>query len=139
MSASQMRRFMEAAKFDRGQYSPPIKPPHHIIRRYLGGGCHTLSLALHTATKLPLWGMFEAGTDILHHTFVLNPATNEALDIRGWMPLENVAEGSEIEGKAEFRPVSKDDITSVVGHITRGEMREASQIARQYLLQKAER
>lgn len=109
----------------------PILAPAHIRTRYLRGGCYALALALHKATKLPLCGLYEAGTDDLHHAFVRDPATGMALDIRGLLPLDQEAEGSAVE-VPDYRPIRRADIIGVVGSIAAADMKQANEVVRTY-------
>ena len=79
---------------------------------FLRGGCFEFAKVLAQKTRLPIWGAFDDRGD-LHHAFVFDQANGMAYDIRGEMPLHDVAVGSQAEG-GTTREISEDFI---LGHI----------------------
>lgn len=106
--------------------------PHHIVRRYLSGGCWTLAPLLAKMLKLPMFGLQDERGDI-HHVFVVDKATATAFDIRGSMPLSEIGRGS-VAPDGIIVPVTQDDILKVIGSFDPGEVREAKKVIRDFLV-----
>ena len=103
--------------------------PNHLQRRYLRGLCGALAVALQRQTGFPLWGMFEGEDGPLHHAFVRDPASGLALDVRGSMEIERVAEGAAVTDPV-FRPIVRTDINEAFGPSRPQDIRDAGYVAR---------
>ena len=100
--------------------------PRHVVTRYLRGGCWILAIELSKKTKLPLWGIRDERGD-LHHAFVADEENQTAIDIRGSMPLHNVALGCGAQNP-RIEPIHKEEILALCGHFSRGEIQEAKRV-----------
>jgi len=107
--------------------------PRHVMRRYLGGRCDVLATALAKSTGHPLWGMKNDAGQI-EHVFVRDANSGLAIDIRGAMPLEEVARGSALEHRShEFVETDLDEVTTTYGIAGPSELREAREVVKDHL------
>jgi len=67
--------------------------PEHVLRRYLRGGCHDLAREMHRMSGWPLHALRDA-VGAIHHSFIADPVTGIAWDIRGARPIDAIPDGS---------------------------------------------
>jgi excisionase family DNA binding protein len=76
-----------------------------------GQDCWIFARALHEVTGLPIYGTTDRA-GVVHHAFVLNEQTGEAVDARGFKPLALMQAQARGDGA---RPLTPDDLAAQVG------------------------
>ncbi|MEP3669940.1 MAG: hypothetical protein ABJN42_24785 [Roseibium sp.] len=103
--------------------------PRHIRTRYMRGGCWAMAHELSKKTGMDLWGLRDDRGD-LHHVYVADPERGIAIDIRGGMPMEKIAEGCQAQIAG---PASLDEILRHIGSFEPAELREARKVIQAHL------
>lgn len=103
--------------------------PPHIVTRYLRGECWAMAVELSRKTGLEIWGLRDERGDI-HHAFVVDAQSGLAIDIRGSMQIERVADGAvpSIPDKLE-----SDEISMISSWFDDSDAKEAREVIRDYL------
>lgn len=109
--------------------------PRHVLRRYLSGECDVLATALMETTKQSLWAMIN-GNGQIEHVFVRDTDSGLAIDIRGAMALDDIAEGSALEYRPhEFHKTDINEVVATFGMPDAAQMREARKAVKHHLAQ----
>jgi hypothetical protein len=110
--------------------------PHHVVSAYKRGQGFALAIALHRKYKLPLYGAKDKN-GLVHHFFVVD--SGRAVDIRGSIPFEMVALGSQADG-GTLEPVTEAEIVSLVedfrcfgAQLDKADIRKAYRTSNRYL------
>ena len=104
--------------------------PREVINKYLRSGCIDLAVALHRRLGLPLYGAFDKRGS-LHHVFVVKDG--QAIDIRGRIPLADVATGSRAEG-GTIEPMTEKEVEKHANFVlSEEELKRAGRDAKKYL------
>jgi hypothetical protein len=80
---------------------------------YMRGDCALLATAIGDASGLPIYGVVD-GDGNIHHVFVYDPGTDEAIDCRGRQPVGDVT--NNIKGHdLTLRKVSPEELQKAFG------------------------
>lgn len=104
--------------------------PSHIRTRYLQGGCWAFAQELSKHLRLPVWGIYEGdASGDCHHAFVADPEHEMGYDIRGGLPLAEMAQGSAVRAPC-LAPLPEERMLSIIGSFDPAELREVRRVIR---------
>ena len=126
----ELRKYLAAAEQNREPMTQRSSAPREVINKYLRSGCIDLAVALHRRLGLPLYGAFDKRGS-LHHVFVVKDG--QAIDIRGRIPLADVATGSRAEG-GTIEPMTEKEVEKHANFVlSEEELKRAGRDAKKYL------
>ncbi|HEX5426652.1 MAG TPA: hypothetical protein VFW94_24280 [Candidatus Acidoferrales bacterium] len=111
--------------------------PREVVNQGLHGMCGPIAIALHRKTGLPIFGAFDK-FGYLHHLFVSDG--EHAIDIRGSMPLENVAVRSKA-ANGTIKPMTEEQVYEDIKPfqiIEPSDIKRARSIVNRYLHKKSD-
>gem|GEM_PF-6873421 len=80
---------------------------------FMRGDCSLLAQAISDISHFPMYGIVDERGD-MHHVFVYDTQTKEAIDCRGRMPLENLLDN--ISGERNtYRETSPEEVKKIFG------------------------
>ena len=105
--------------------------PAPILEKYTSTHHGAMSLVLHELTQMPLYGLYDSDGNMTH-SFVMDPYSKTALDIRGALPLNSINKTHGISGN-KVRATDKSALFESMHCPNKQDIAEAGQVAKQYL------
>lgn len=105
-------------------------PPSEYIN-FMRRDCSLLAQAINAISDFPMYGIVDERGDI-HHVFVYDPQTKEAIDCRGRMPVERVFDKIRGGGNVH-RKVSIEELEDIFGTYSDEEWEHAEEKARELI------
>ena len=111
--------------------TPEREIPVSEYVNFMSGDCSLLAQAINAISGFPMYGIVDERGDI-HHVFVYDPQTKEAIDCRGRMPAEAMLNKMRGDGNGH-RKVSIGELEDIFGKYSDEEWEYAEEKAQELI------
>ena len=99
---------------------------------FMRGDCSLLAQAISDISHFPMYGIVDERGD-MHHVFVYDTQTKEAIDCRGRMPLENLLDNNISGERNTYRKTSPEEVKKIFGTYSDEEYKYAEEKAQELI------
>jgi len=99
---------------------------------FMRGDCSLLAQAISDISHFPMYGIVDERGD-MHHVFVYDTQTKEAIDCRGRMPLKNLLDNNISGERNTYRKTSPEEVKKIFGTYSDEEYEYAEEKAQELI------
>ena len=99
---------------------------------FMRGDCSLLAQAISDISHFPMYGIVDERGD-MHHVFVYDTQTKEAIDCRGRMPLKNLLDNNISGERNTYRKTSPEEVKKIFGTYSAAEYEYAEEKAQELI------
>jgi len=99
---------------------------------FMRGDCSLLAQAISDISHFPMYGIVDERGD-MHHVFVYDTQTKEAIDCRGRMPLKNLLDNNISGERNTYRKTSPEEVKKIFGTYSDEEYKYAEEKAQELI------